>query len=282
MTKRYNINYRTFDTFMYDVADDLASLDDQGYINSDKYIKVVQKVNADLSVKINPIKETVVKVVGGRAILPDDFKLLTKAFICYQYEVKKNLMGTTIEYSETEVEPLCDSVESLCRNEDYTCTPYQVWRKNTDEIVNIYGTLKIKLINSSYCSSSCDPGERELDEMYITREKDCYYLHTSFDEGEVYIEYVSEMIDDEGNLLILDHPLTIEYYEYAVKVRIYEDLWLNGVEQVANKLKYVKEELRMAKWKALSFVNAIDFAELKQVYYANRRKIAGRYFHRIM
>lgn len=281
MKQKYNVNYKTFDELMSDVADDLSVYDDQGYLNPDKYIKIVQKVNSDLSVKINPVFEDVIYIEKGRGLLPENFKLLNSAYICYNYEITKNLVGTTISYETTPVSPLCPSIEFLCRNPDYKCTPYQVWKKAKKEVINIMGVLRVSLTSSDYCSESCNT-EKALNEMSITKEGDCYYINTAFQDGKVYIEYISQMLDDEGNILILDHPLTTEYYEYEIKMRILEDLWLNGQEEVLNRLKYIKEEVRKAKIIAKNFVNTFDFSELKQVYYANRRRMAEKYFRDIM
>ena len=277
----YNINYKTFETFMFDVSDDLAAYDDQGYLNSDKYIKIVQKCNADLSTRINPLKETAIEIVNGIGKLPDDFKLLDSAYICYKYEIKKPLMGITIEYEKTPVASICPSIESLCRNTDYRCTPYQVWKKTEQEVVNIYGVNKLNISASSYCANN-NRLDNRLENISVSKDGDCLNIHTTFQDGIVYITYVSQMLDDDGNVIILDHPLTNEYYEYEVKTRIYEDLWLNGTEEVVNKLKYIKEESRKAKIIAKNFVNTFDFGEFKQVYYANRRRMAEKYFIQIM
>jgi len=285
MSARYNIKYKDYDTFMADVSDDLAMYDDQGYINPDKYIKIVQKVNSDLSVKINPIKEDAIVIKNKRGILPPDFKLLEEAYICYNYTIEKAVPGMTIEYSEVEepVESLCPAVSHLCNNHDYACTPYQVWRKYKTESYKIFGVTRLN-IYTDLCTSNCASknSPKNLDQMTITYEDGCYYINTSFEEGLVYVSYVSELVDDDNNLLLLDHPLVAEYYEYEVKTRIYEDLWLNGIEEVATKLKYVKEELRRSKIIAKNFVSTFDFDELKQVYYANRRRMAQKYFSRIM
>ena len=51
------------------------------------------------------------------------------------------------------------------------------------------------------------------------------------------------MEDDEGNLLVPDHDRINEYYEYALKSRILENLYLNG-EDVSQKMRLVEQRLR--------------------------------------
>lgn len=104
------------------------------------------------------------------------------------------------------------------------------------------------------------------------------FLVTNFDEGLVYINYQSLMEDDQGNLLVMDHPLTNEYYEYALKQRIYENLFMNG-ENVANYLQLVEQKLRAARNNALSFINTPDFNEMKKTWEMNRKAQYGMYYN---
>lgn len=103
------------------------------------------------------------------------------------------------------------------------------------------------------------------------------FLVTNFDEGVVYINYQSLMEDDMGNLLVMDHPLANEFYEYALKQRIYENLYMSG-ENVMNFLQLTEQRLRVARNNALSFVNTPDFRELKRVWELNRKAQYHNYY----
>ena len=120
-----------------------------------------------------------------------------------------------------------------------------------------------------------------MDDTYITGKPKRYenyydgylkngFLHTVFDEGVVYLNYQSTMEDDDGNLLTLDHPYCNEYYEYALKQRIYENLFMSG-EQVQNHLQLMEGKLKAARNVALSFVNTPDFAEMRKLHDINRK-----------
>jgi hypothetical protein len=104
------------------------------------------------------------------------------------------------------------------------------------------------------------------------------FLVTNFDEGVVYINYQSLMEDDKGNLLVMEHPLVNEYYEYALKQRIYENLYMSG-ENVLNYLQLVEQKLRASRNNALSFVNTPDFRELKQTWEMNRKAQYHNYYN---
>ena len=84
--------------------------------------------------------------------------------------------------------------------------------------------------------------------------------------------------DDDGNLLVPDHDMLNEYYEYALKQRILENLIMNDEPQAAAKLQLIETRYRAARNNALSIVNTPNFSEMKQVWAANRKAMYGRYY----
>jgi hypothetical protein len=105
------------------------------------------------------------------------------------------------------------------------------------------------------------------------------FFHVNFDEGTIYLNYSSVMEDDAGNLLVFDHPIVNEYYEYALKERIFENMFLSGESAVQNKLQFISQKLRMARNNAFSYVNTPDFNELKRVWEMNRKAQYHNYYN---
>jgi hypothetical protein len=103
------------------------------------------------------------------------------------------------------------------------------------------------------------------------------YLFTTFETGNVYLNYQGELVDDNGNLMVPDHELLNDYYEYALKKRIIENLALNG-EDVAQRLQLIIPEYRAARNNALSLVNTPNFKEMEQLWWTNRRAQYGKYY----
>jgi hypothetical protein len=103
------------------------------------------------------------------------------------------------------------------------------------------------------------------------------YLFTTFETGTVYLNYQGQLEDEEGTLLVPDHDLLNEYYEYALKQRIMENLYMNG-EDVAQRMQLVEQRLKMARNNAMSLVNTPNFKELEQVWLMNRKAMYGRYY----
>ena len=104
------------------------------------------------------------------------------------------------------------------------------------------------------------------------------WLYTTFKTGKVYINYQAQMEDDDGNLLVLDHDMISEYYEYALKSRILENLMMNDESINQNKIQLIEMRLKAARNNALSIVNMPNFSEMKKVWSMNRRAQYSRYY----
>jgi hypothetical protein len=114
--------------------------------------------------------------------------------------------------------------------------------------------------------------------VYRLKIKDGFIHTINFTEGRVYLNYESLMEDDDGNLMILDHPLVNEYYEYALKERILENLFMNG-ENVIQRLQLLQAKMRPIRNAALSFINTPDFGEMKRMYTKNRKAMYDKYYN---
>lgn len=104
------------------------------------------------------------------------------------------------------------------------------------------------------------------------------FLFTTFDTGKVYLNYQGQMEDENGNLLVPDHDLLNEYYEYALKSRILENLYMNG-EDVAQRMQMIEQRLRAARNNALSLVNTPNFREMAQMWWINRKAMYSKYYN---
>lgn len=104
------------------------------------------------------------------------------------------------------------------------------------------------------------------------------FLFTTFETGKVYLNYQGQLEGDDGELLVPNHPLLNDYYEYAIKERLLENLLMNG-EDVSQKLQFIMQRSRVARNQALSLVNTPNFEEMKKLWWANRIAQYGKYYN---
>jgi hypothetical protein len=97
------------------------------------------------------------------------------------------------------------------------------------------------------------------------------------EDAHMYINYQGTLEDENGELLVVDHPMINDYYEYALKKRILENLLMDG-SNVSNQLQLVLSEYRTARNYALSIVNTPNFSEMQKVWAMNRKAMYSKYY----
>lgn len=279
--------YRTFSQLMEDVSIDFSNYALEGMIEPAQLIKVATRVNYDLGLKIHRTKEVILDIEHGKAQMPMDFQYLNYAFRCGSYSINNTMpSGTHIEtFNDVPYVPApgesgpCEDPE--CRD---VCVIKTCDDKNSYQLVQKVGPsnfrtftdwteLRIQGVNDTVCYCP-ELGAQAPD---IAELKDGFLL-TTFKTGKVYISYQGAMENAAGELLVLDQPYCNEYYEYAIKQRILENMVFNG-ENVSNQLQLVETRLRASRNNALSFVNTPNFAEMKKMWEVNRRAQYHNYYN---
>jgi len=279
--------YRSFNQLYEDVTIDFANYALENMIEPQQLIKVATRVNYDLGLRIHRTKEVVLDIEHGRAKLPTDFAYLNYAYRCGDYTiVDRPPGGTHIEtFNDVPYVPApgesgpCD--DPTCRD---VCVIKTCDEKNEHQLVQRIGTsqyrtftafmpLRIKNVNKYVCD--CPNVNIQAPDIAEIRDG---FMFTSFTTGKVYISYQGAMEDAEGNLLVLDHPYCNEYYEYALKQRILENMIFAG-ENVSQQLGLIEGRLRAARNNALSFVNTPNFRELQEMWWTNRRAQYHNYYN---
>ena len=282
--------YRTFNQLLEDVSIDFAAYSLAGHVEPQQLIKVAQKVNYDLGLRIHRTREKVLDVEHSKAELPLDFKYLNYAFVCNSYKINNTMpSGTVIDTTQTKYvpspndagpcdDPTCNDVcvVKTCTNTNQE-SEYMVIQNIGASQYRVYSDffqLRFRNVNTVLCDDDCP--NVNVQAVNIAEIRDNFLL-TNFKTGKVYLNYQADMEDDEGNLLVLDHPYCNEYYEYALKQRILENMLFDG-EQVGNQVKFVEQRLRAARNNALSFVNTPGFEEMRKMWEVNRKAQYSNYY----
>ena len=280
------LKYRTFNQLIDEVSTDFYIYNNEGLIEPAQLIKVAQKVNYDLGLRIHGTKEVMLDVENRKVKLPDDFYTLNYAYLTSTYKVTyransgRETENVILDTAANDYCAKCFKPESDC-----CCEATYVQECQNGENIFVQVVEKRKMETRIYESFdrvkiSPDTGKAAaLDHSdkgslgYIKNG----FIYTNIDNGKLFVSYQGALEDDEGNLLVLDHPVINEYYEYAIKQRLLENLFING-EDVSQKMQLVESKLRPARNNALSIVNTPDFAEMKRNWELNRRGMYARYY----
>lgn len=194
----------------------------------------------------------------------------------------------------TPVDPCCDPCLQ-CGNTTVNCEPCNTCCANPNSCtLNCKGdaiqlvqvlkseTRQYNLLSPIRMKENVESIDCDCPNLYWESELTAYikdgWLYTSFQTGNVYINYQGHLEDDEGNLLVPDHDVINEYYEYALKQRIIENLIMNDEEVNPNKLQLIEQRYRGARNYALTIVNTPNYSELRRLYKANRNAQLSKYY----
>jgi len=266
------LKYKTFNQVLEDVSVDFSMYSLENMIEPQQLIKVVQRVNYDLGLRINMTKEAVIDIENRKVRLPDDFYVMNYALLCGSYTLQTPaLSGTHTEDVILTNIPDNAPCNSVCIND---CGQYiQVVQKLTYETRYYEVNAPVSLAGDSK-TLSCDCPDNSWKSPFRGQLKNGF-IYMNIETGKVYINYQGALEDDEGNLMVIDNPTINEYYEYALKQRILENLYMNG-EDVMQKLNLIEQRYRAARNNALSLVNTPNFAEMRKVWEMNRK---AQYFN---
>ena len=269
------LKYKTFDELVEDVSVDFSMYSLEGMIEPQQLIKVVQRINYDLGLRIFKTTEEVLEIENYLARLPDNFYVMNYALLCGSYKIEEPAMsGTTVEEVILDPETITDPCDtSICLT---NCGDHMRLVQKLQYETRIYDINTPISLSGNSKSISCDCPNTSYKSPYVGILKDGF-IRMNLETGKLYINYQGALEDANGTLLILDHPMINEYYEYALKQRILENLYMNG-EDVIQKLNLIEQRFRGARNNALSIVNTPNFKELSKMHDMNRRAMYNKYY----
>jgi len=309
----YTLKYKTFDTLLADAQSDFKKYQLQSLIDPQDLIKVAKRVNYELGLRINQTKEIVLEVEKGRVRLPNDFYTLDYALMCGEYTTKSYMpQGTTVEeriipaplYQQTppniidvcsdpvppETPVPCSTCNDNCEcdsNAMISAVKPSCTLNCKGETIQLVQTMKfetrtysvmkpIKLLANAM-SIDCDCPNLYWDSPFSGWIKDGW-LYLNFQTGKVYISYQGMLVDEDDNIMVPDHDGLNDYYEYALKQRILENLIMNDEVVSQAKIQIIEARYKTAKAFATSIVRTPNFSELKQMWKLNRRAMYNKYY----
>lgn len=277
-----NLHYKTFDQLMAGVEQDLYMYANEGYIDRANYLKEIRKVNADLGLRINIEREAGIDVHDYVGLLPPDFLFLQLAVGCkVEYVRVPSIAGINVTETHTiskSVDPSTCTLSSCsgggCNGPCDNCM--WVTQKIGTKIIKHTDLKQLQLTQSSFgrCTDTClNHHMRSHNQIRIEDD----HANFSFKEGLVYINYLADMVDEENNVVILDHPLVNDYYEYAVKKRFFENMKINKEGDFLQEYQIMVGELKQARIRAIGFINTPEYGDIIRVFQDNRTRFYKKY-----
>lgn len=258
--------YITLTQLMASVEDDMHKYADAGLVDAMKLIKVVRACNEKLGLRIYRSKHTLLYINhDGRADLPFDFYKAEMAFAITNRVVNTHLpIGPGLQQVTTPP-TLCDVARGDITNLTGCCldslgdgcnwlikTPLTQLQVAIQEFIPLHIGAGVK----HFAGHSPNAHHSHRGSYEINVEED--FIETNFRGGVIYFSYLADMKNEDGEDIIPFSPLLNPYYEWSIKTKILQDIFINSEDDVFNKLKYAERE------RNLSFQDAVNFAMGKQ------------------
>jgi hypothetical protein len=266
------IKYKPASVILDQVAEELSSYDDQGMIDYGKLYKIIRKCNAILGLKLNPEKQIMLSVKNFKVKLPEDFESLNFAFLCQTKKINVTLpSGFQVEYKDVS----SWKQKSCCI---WQCETETVIFEKTKEEWQSFSKFDIVRVNSSsmgQCAHQC-PNFFSRSQSMISIGQDGW-ISTNFETGDLYLNYVGSMENEDGDLMVLDHPIVEAYYEAAVTAHIFKLIYRNKEDDVQQLYADAVIEKSRAEKVATSLVNMPEYTEIRDVAQAQRVRHFNKY-----
>lgn len=274
------LKYKTFSQLMAGIEQDFDKFTDEGFVDRGKYIKVARTVNETLGFKITREREAVLEVKDYKTQLPEDFLELQLALACHVSYARVPIFRGAQTESHVHTEN-CDirlKTKNFNPSECMEGAGQNMWvtQKIGTKVETFTHLEKLQLTQRSLskCADNCFNKHFRTHNVIDIQEDEAVF---SFREGKVYINYLADMISEDGDILVLDHPLVNDYYEYAIKKKIIENMKLNKEGDFLQDFQLVKQELKEARNAAMNFVGMPEYDEIVKVGLENRKRFYKKY-----
>lgn len=251
------LRYKTFSELMSSVKEDLYLYDTNNLIKDYRYIKTARKCNATLGIKINKHSSAIIEINNFKGELPIDFYKVMFAYAIYEETMGKLFTSLGSSYKVISKEELIQSGIP----KDFCCSEYKdgklfLSKTSKDETYLRYNLKPLTISTNSveYCDKRTFKFQNKKSEYEIDIHNN--EIFTNFKEGSIYLEYMCDMVNEDGDLLVLEHPLVDGYYEAQIKEKILADLLYNKeVEGISELLKDTRNTLSIEENKAKRIIN---------------------------
>lgn len=291
--------YIEFSKLMVSIEDDFHKWSDAGLVDASKYIKVIRECNEKLGIRIYRSKSELLFIEPapdegsghrphGRANLPPDFYKAEMALALHKRFVNSMLpIGPGI--TQVMRPPTLDQLQSgeitnmtgpCCIDATGPCS-WLVKTPLTQLQVQIEDVIPLEIFEGSHShfveyspNRGFNRSKHRHGGQYIINIQEGF-LEVPFLEGQVMMTYLADMKNEKGEDIIPFHPRLNEYYEWAVKARILQNILYNAEADVAQLYKDAKAERNFAFNDAINFVMGKRAKEWQRY----ERERSRRFYH---
>lgn len=277
-----NLQYIEASELIKEVKNELYSYFERGILDESYLYPIIRTCLSQMGLRILPTKSEVLKVEEFKTDLPCDFYkalLLVGCGMC-EFNDVDYLNTKLIEYEVSGVnicESRCDYCEDSCGNLYGIRQYYNTFSATYTELY----PLTVSTDSKPYCVDSCFDYQGRGNEVTIKNGK----IYTNFREGHIFLEYLTNLEADSGDLLIPDNAIIKDWIKIEMMFVSFRKLYLNGEADVQQRLNWIQNQLGIYQVNARGLYKAWtvkDFYDLRKTLYSRFHKyntgIYGKYY----
>lgn len=297
-------SYITASQLLASVEGDFHKWADAGFIDHLKLIKVIRECNETLGLRIYRPRETILYVTPvpgefsdyrrpGRADLPLDFYKAEMVFALHKRLVNSmlpigsgfNQVFNPPSVQQVERGEITNFTGPCCLDATDNCS-WLIKTPLTQLQVQITDIVPLEIFMDSdrhFTEYSPNRAYRHHQEGHhhhhsCTINVEEGYVETDFPEAVLHLSYLGDMKNEKGEDLVPFHAKVNEYYEWAVKARILQNILYNGEADVAGLYKDAQHQRNLAFQSAVNFVMGKEAQEWHRYEHERARKFYRQYY----
>ena len=278
-----NLKYIESQEIINEVKNEISTYFEKGMLDTSYLYPVIRTCLSKMGLKILPTKHDVLKVESYKTDLPCDFYKAVLLVGCGMEEwADIDYLNTKLieyEVSGTNVcEQRCDYCEDDCGNLYGIRQYFNTYSVTYSELY----PLTVSEDSRPYCNDSCFEYRGRGNEVTIKNGK----IYTNFETGHIYLEYLTNLEADSGDLMIPDVQVIKDWIKMEMMFVCFRKLYLNGEADVQQRLGWVTQQLAIHQTNATSLYKSWtvkEFYDLRKTLYSRFHKyntsVYGKYYH---
>lgn len=260
MVNNKTYDFITFSEIMGMVKTELRLYDEMGLIKDINYLEPVRLCNEKLGLTFSEEKQVILEVRDFKTQLPSDFY---KVFYMAGLHVRNFSVHNMINPFDNNQDQRTSYEADLCKGLfgcDVNVTV--IYKKQGVDVTNIYYNWDEIAVAKRVLHKCHKMSPLNHEGKYTVDFTDTEIL-TPFREGELYMLYLSEMVNEEGELLLPSHPLLIPWYKWSIIEKVLSDIIFNSDDpNVAEKYKLATRKLNEAWLDAWNFTTDRTYQQM--------------------
>lgn len=280
--------YITVTELFNDVKEDIRKFTDNNLIEDVRLLKHIVKCNEDLGERLHMTRSCKLIVENYTAPIPEDLWKIEDMFgtTMERQNIFTGIFGSTIAYlpEEAGLNPsLNEQIRYLGTLPDTTCKTClggtQVVAYDQQYFQTVENKRAFPLTLQASVDNLCTPYSSCSSKSGFSVDLMDNEFRFSFPYGEVFLSYLADLQNADGELLVPDHPMLLPFYEWKIKKEVFEDLIINSdVQDIERLLQLAERRLVSAKLDAIDYISGFKAKQLDKMMHKHKTRFNNKWF----